>query len=154
MTYDYYGSSSDIAGPVGPIDWIETVIKYAIKEGVPREKLFLGIATYSYDWTEREIAPDKIDFFNWTGNLGDSEKERGVALFNGGINVIKAGYNLEISYNDNWEEAVGRYTYGSSPQIVVFPTQRSFDARKELAASYGLKGVAYWRIGDEGELKF
>lgn len=58
MSYDYYGQSSDIAGPVAPM--------YGFKEGkyffdvtttyddylqyIPRSKLVMGIPTYGWEW--------------------------------------------------------------------------------------------------------
>ncbi|RMD76739.1 hypothetical protein D6810_03095 [Candidatus Dojkabacteria bacterium] len=152
MTYELFGGNT-IIGPIGPISWLELNIQYAIYIGVPREKIVLGVHTYSYDWTERDIV-DKIDFKNF---FHDPEKTKnlpiGVALFNTDIMKIKKNYKFTEIFNEEWGESIGRYTFRGVNRVVVFPTERSFEMRKELAAEYGIKGIAYWKIGDESGMK-
>ncbi|MDQ7020790.1 MAG: glycosyl hydrolase family 18 protein [Candidatus Dojkabacteria bacterium] len=53
MAYEYTGRSAEAYGPISPIDWIEDIIRYSLLSGVPREKLVIGVNTYSYNYTER-----------------------------------------------------------------------------------------------------
>ncbi|MFS8131430.1 MAG: glycosyl hydrolase family 18 protein [Candidatus Dojkabacteria bacterium] len=153
MTYDFFGRSSSQAGPVAPLKWMEYVLKYAIKDGVPRDKILLGIPTYSYDWTERPLAPDDIDVINWYGNLTPNTLENGVAYFNKQVNQVRSNYTLTEKFNSVWGEVVGTYNYKGENRIIVFPNEDSLKLRKQLAADYGIKGITYWRIGGEDGLK-
>ncbi|MEP7103108.1 MAG: glycosyl hydrolase family 18 protein [Candidatus Dojkabacteria bacterium] len=154
MTYDFNGRGSNTAGPVAPLKWMESTIKYAISLGIPRNKILLGIPTYSYDWGERPLEPDDVDIINWYGNLiTDTPLEAGVAYFNKQINQVRNGYTLTETFNNAWGEVVGTYNYKGENRIIVFPNEESWKLRKQLAADYGLKGIAYWRIGDEDGLK-
>lgn len=153
MTYDFYGAGSVKAGPIAPLEWMEFVIKYAIYTGVPREKIVLGVHTYAYDWTERDIATNiVVDNEFKVGLFGNSDPAD--AYFYKDVEKVKNQYNLTENFNDKWGEAIGEYTFENQKRIVVYPTQKSFELRKELAAEYGLKGVAYWRVGDSGSLKY
>lgn len=153
MTYDFYGRSSEKAGPVAPLEWMEYTIKYAIHVGIPREKIILGVPTYSYDWGDRELAPTDVDIINWYGNLTANPLEEGVAYFNSQVNLVRSRYTLIETFNDKWGDAIGTYDYKGQKRTIVFPTEKSFELRKQLAADYGLKGIAYWRLGDEDGLK-
>lgn len=153
MTYDYYGRNSIKAGPVAPLEWMERVIQYAIFSGVPREKIVLGIPTYLYDWSDREIAT-QINLSGDEIGLGSLlGLEPGEAYYGSGLQKVVNNYNFQSTFNSDWGEAIGRYEYQGKSRIVVFPTNESILLRKELAAEYGVKGIAYWRLGDEGELK-
>lgn len=154
MTYEFSGPRSSKIGPVQPLEWQEQVIKYSISQGVPREKLVLGIATYSYDWSEREFL-QKIDLISRppASQIDQIELELGASLNNSDVEKIKSRYAFTEEFNQIWGEAILRYKFNNQNRIVVFPNDESIRVRKELAAEYGIKGVAFWRLGDNGSLK-
>lgn len=55
MTYDehYPGGSP---GPIASIGWVNNVVKYATTV-IPKEKIYLGLAAYGYDWWGNETIP-------------------------------------------------------------------------------------------------
>ncbi|KKP69745.1 hypothetical protein A2X44_04705 [candidate division CPR3 bacterium GWF2_35_18] len=154
MTYDYTNRTSIYYGPVSPIAWVEDVIRYAIYVGVPREKLVIGIPTYAFDFTERPALP-KIEYYPVLYmRTGENLKEAS-AYYYDEIKKVTAAYDFEVEFNDYWGEAIGKYTNDNDENhIVVFQNQESIDLRKKLAADYGIKGVTYWRIGDEVDLRY
>ncbi len=154
MTYDFFGRTSTEVGPIAPIDWMERVVQYAIKVGVPRNKIVLGVPTYAYDWSDRPVS-SSIDLINWYGNLANIQGlEPGDAYYYSAVEKVIKDYSMQYEFNEDWGEAVGRYTFEGKLRIVVFPTQKSIDLRKDLAQKYGIKGVAIWRLGDEGSLRY
>lgn len=154
MTYDFFGRTTTEAGPIGPLEWLERVLQYTIQEGVPRSKIVLGVHTYAYDWSDRPVAPS-VDLVNWYGNLANIQGlEPGDAYYYSALEKVMKDYELKYEFNTIWGEAVGRYIFEGKQRIVVFPTQQSIDMRKKLAKEYGIKGIAIWRVGDEGSLKY
>ena len=154
MTYEYSGKSNQYYGPVGPITWLEDVLRYAILVGVPRDKIVIGVHTFSYDYSEREKMP-VLDYYPVLAHTFDDSKPSALAYYNTIIEKIMSERKVEVTFDNEWGEAIGRYkTDEGDNRILVFPNQKSLDLRKQLAADYGIRGVAYWRIGDEGELEY
>jgi len=53
MSYDQHWSTSPVAGSVAQVSWQEKIVKRVLEqEGVPREKLLLGIPFYTRLWKE------------------------------------------------------------------------------------------------------
>lgn len=129
MAYDYTSSSSTTPGPIGPINWIEEVLKYA-RIHIPKEKIVLGIHLYSYAWDNSKLSA----LTNTTVSN----------MFNKGV---KGTYKEEIAegyatYNCNGENKCEMY----------YQTKEGIKERRELAKRYEIKGVIYWRLGGELDL--
>lgn len=148
MTYEYTGRNSNYYGPNGPLRWIEFVIQYAIFAGVPREKLMIGIGTYSYDYPTQEALPS-INFYPTLKVASDKVKEPAKAYYNTDLRAIKSQNQFTEEYNEEWGEMVMKYNANGIGRTIVYPNERSISDRKQLAADYGIKGVVYWRLGDE-----
>jgi len=154
MVYDFYGKGSAKVGPHSPLDLEEAVIQYVIFVGVPRNKITVAIPTYAYDWPEMPLADDNIDLINidpFTINPNGSGTPD--ALSYRAVESVTDKYNMTSSFNQAWGLAVGRYTFNGKNRIVIYENDQSIALRKQLAADYGIKGIAYWRIGDEADLK-
>lgn len=148
MTYDFFGRDTKI-GPLAPMEWMKRVTQYMISIGIPRNKIVLGINTYGYDWVNKEVAVE-IDYKDPIYNyINTTPTESAAALYNISVNKIKRNYSYTEFFNDEWGEMLLYYTYQDEGRTVVYPTEKSYNLRKQLAAEYGIKGVAYWRFGDE-----
>jgi spore germination protein YaaH len=125
MTYDHSWSGSE-AGPVAPLDWVSSVIDYAV-ERVPADKLMLGVPTYGYDWV---------------GTRGEV------------VSAVEAVELAdEVGAEPVWDEASGSWTFGyerdGEQHTVWYEDARSLSAAQDLAAEAGLRGVAIWQLGGE-----
>lgn len=155
MTYEYSGRTNRYYGPNAPISWMEDVVRYAIYAGVPREKIVLGVPTYSYDYLSTRKMPKIL----YHPILKLQFVENGaVAYYNKTIDELKTQYEIKSDkFNEEWGEAVLQYKFikgdRNENRTVVYPNDKSIQLRKQLAADYGIKGVFYWRLGDEGSLK-
>lgn len=154
MAYDYIGTGSRYAGPIAPLEWVEYVLKYAIFLGVPREKIVLGIHNYSYVWTERELLP-AIDFLNTDSFYTYSYDFGNNALSYNyeDVEYTLSNYSVNVSFNEFWGEKIARFTKDGIPRIMVYLGNDEIALRKKLAADYGVKGVSYWRLGENGNLQ-
>lgn len=125
MTYDHSWSGS-AAGPVAPLDWVSSVIDYAV-ERVPADKLMLGLPTYGYDWVGT----------------------RGVAIHTADTVALAD----EVGAEPVWDETAASWTFGyerdGEQHTVWYEDARSLRAAQELARDAGLRGVAIWQLGGE-----
>jgi spore germination protein YaaH len=151
--YAYTTNYSNAVSPVGPIDWQKDVIRYAIKEGIPRDKIVLGTNTYALDWSDRALQRELL-YYTAAGLPDvDQSQEAGVAYYHNGIDRLYSNYSVEEEFLDNWGEMLGTYNFNGQIRRVVFPNSKSIELRKQLASEYGINGISFWRLGDEGSLK-
>ncbi len=176
MAYDYTFSNSQRPGPIAPYDWQRQVLEYAIQL-VPREKIVLGQHTYSYEWWSN--IPNASSTANQTGERQRSLIFKGYLeqeSFLSGADpspTQKArsyGYNTVLSILDQTKsrpdsssyehqyEQIYEYTWfnrntnENEERTLVYISPEGVRKRCELAASYGIKGMYYWSLGDEGDL--
>lgn len=127
MTYEWgYTFGPPLA--VAPINNVRKVVEYALTR-ISREKLFMGIPTYGYNWTlpyER-------------GNPGAPSLSPVEA-----VNLARQ-YGAEIQYDAQAQSPWFRYT-DESGQLheVWFEDARSIQAKLGLANELGLRGIGYW----------
>ncbi|MFC0523051.1 glycosyl hydrolase family 18 protein [Pontibacillus salicampi] len=128
MTYDWHWPGGD-AGPIAPIKEVKKTLDYAVTV-LPKEKIFLGLAMYAYDWT---ITPDGEK------GVAYSQKE----AMNKAVHRAK-----EVHYD--YESAAPWYRYKDSNGIVHevwFEDARSILPKYRLVKQYELAGLGGWKIG-------
>lgn len=126
MAYDehYPGGTP---GAVASISWVTNVVKYA-SSVIPKEKIYLGVAAYGYDW--------------W----GTSTKAYSI---NGCLNLA-ANNNAAVQWDDTAKSPYFKYTdAGGAAHTVWFENAQSVGYKLDLVNSYGLGGIAIWRLGLE-----
>ncbi len=129
MTYDRHQRSSP-PGPVAPITWVEQNIQGALKM-IPKDKLFIGIATYGYDWPANKGAEVK--------DLGTKE-----------IMALVDKHKAKIQWDNTEQEPFFSYTDDTGMSHTVwFESAQAASKRIALAEKYGIGGVAIWRLGFE-----
>jgi spore germination protein YaaH len=148
MAYDEHSMSSPNPGPVASLPFVEQSIQYALSEGVPPEKILLGIPFYGRIWKEDgsilgldvslEIAEDLINT-----------------------------YNGEIYYHPEWQTPVATITISPEDELTVLEKWKvpltpgnytlwyenldSLKAKLQLVQKYNLKGTGNWSLGQETE---
>ena len=131
MAYDYTLQSAEIPGPIAPIDWVEDVLDYAT-ERIPKEKIWLGVHLYGYQWSS-----DRTIAFTYTTALS----------------AIVNDPDIEYIYKEDISEAYSAFSCGSGYTCkAYFQTPEGIKARRELAESYNIAGISYWRLGGEDTL--
>lgn len=126
MTYDqHYPYSS--AGPVASIQWVEKVIQYA-KSVMPAHQIYLGIATYGYDWPPSGPAAYV------------SAKEAARAA---------ASRGAEIRWDEEAQVPYFQYWDTSGKRTVFFENGYSAAFKLDLVLRHRLGGIAIWRLGQE-----
>lgn len=126
MSYDNHGMWSK-AGPIAGIEWVEKNLAYALKS-IPKNKLYLGIAAYGYDWSTKGV--NSLEY----GALMDLAKQ----------------YNAEIKWDEQSKSP--HFAYRDADGVdhqVWFENQESLKYKLDLVNRYDIAGVAMWKLGEE-----
>ncbi len=129
MTYEWgftYGPPMAVA----PLNQVRRVINYAVT-AIPRNKIFMGIPNYGYDWT-----------------LPYRPGTAARALSNPSAVQLAYEVGANIQYDPVAQSPFFNYYDESGKQHVVwFEDARSILAKLELVNEYRLGGISYWTIG-------
>ena len=150
MAYDY---STTTAGPIGPLDWTEDAVKFAVTQ-MPASKVFVGIPGYGRDWITKVDGTCPAAF---TASIVVGGKA--ALAMRDAIN-LPATYGGAAKYNTTYAENsyVYKKTYidpansaisCTATRSVWYPDERSYAARAALVGKYRLGGVAVWTFGKE-----
>lgn len=161
MTYDYTFSKSAYPGPIAPLTWMRSVIEYAIEQ-VPEDKLVLGIHLYSYEWyleypskAEYEKSSQLSFTEDTNNNPQDNPGQARAYTYNTVKKAIGENKGEEMDYEgerifryQKTNDSTGKY----EDRVLVYLSPQGVQERIDLAKEYNLKGVAFWRLGNEAEL--
>jgi peptidoglycan-N-acetylglucosamine deacetylase len=130
MNYDQHWLTSP-PGPIAAQDWFEENLRQVL-EVVPAQKIVMGIANYSYDWTEtsKKEKPHAEEFSIQEALLHAYESESEVEF-------DAASLNPHYSYSDEQNH---------THQVWLLDAVTAYN---ELRASerLGVQGTALWRLG-------
>jgi len=127
MAYDYTLQSAKVAGPIAPLPWVEEILEYSTNI-IPKEKIWLGIHLYGYQWSE-----NKTVAFTYTTTRTILNNPNINNIF---MRDIGEGY---AEFGCDGEERCKAY----------YQDIQGVQMRRELAKEYEIAGVAYWRLGGE-----
>lgn len=136
MTYAQHGGPT-APGPIGGEPWIREMIDYALAQGVPVEKISLGVGTYSGYW--------------YPGH----NEERGSRVIGREIPFWRAVELLEESGASlTWLPDQGvSYTFWQNEGVfewLFLENRRSFAHKMEIFRAYpGFRGISVWVLGAE-----
>jgi spore germination protein YaaH len=132
MVYDYSYPYSGVSGPIAPISWVDSVLEYATDK-IPKEKIWLGVHLYSYEWISNG------DFSSYTY---------------GRVKEIVQDPDVNSTYDSSIAEGVAEYPCidDKTSCILYYQTPEGVQTRLELAKRYGIKGVAFWRLGGNDDI--
>jgi spore germination protein YaaH len=126
MAYDEHYSGGT-HGPVASLPWCEKIYAYATKTIDPG-KLVMGLPLYGRGWQ--------------TPSLAHSYKNR---------EILIELRNKDIQPSNDWKTG-GSYSFTETVTIDVhYETFQSLTAKLDLYGRRPIRGVAFWRIGQEPE---
>jgi spore germination protein YaaH len=135
MSYDQH-TRRTTPGPVAGADWVERIVQYLLAEGVPAQRLSLGIPSYSDYWFT-DYTEEKGGFSN-ARQIGYTEVQYllGKYAAKPAWNA-KAGCNYAVWDNDG----VFEYLYMEDAQ--------SLKPKLDILEKYKLRGISVWVLGRE-----
>ena len=153
MTYDY---STATPGPIGPITWAESAVKYAVSV-IPASKVFLGIAGYGRDWVTKVdgICPANV------ASVVSPKARAATFVMKDAINLA-ASYGVVPVYTPKYGESTFTYykiysgkassgaaTSCTATRTAWFQDAQGYALRANLVGKYRLGGLAAWTLGME-----
>ncbi len=129
MTYEW-GYTAGPPMAVSPLPNVRQVLDYAVTE-IPREKIYLGISNYGYDWP--------LPFVQGTTRARSISNQEAVEM--------ALQYGAEIQFDATAQAPWFNYTApDGTPHVVWFEDARSMSAKLLLIREYGLYGAGYWNL--------
>ena len=153
MTYDY---STATSGPIGPLNWIEESVSYAVSV-VPASKIFIGVAGYGRDWVTKVtgVCPSSVA-------SAVSPTARAATFIMKDAANLAAIYSAKTIFHTTFAEVTFSYqktytgqtssglaTSCTATRVAWFQDNRSYSARAKLVAKYRLGGITAWTLGME-----
>lgn len=149
MAYDYHHIGSFIAGPVAPAFGggstseydAEIAIKAALTMMQP-EKIILGIPLYGYEW-ETITSSSRSPTIPTTGLIISNQRAEEEMT-----DCSTCVFNFDAT--DAEMQVTDKNENGTYRQI-FYPTDKSTQAKVDLANKYKIGGIALWALGYEGK---
>ena len=170
MAYDQMGADivlnnknkDKLYRPVADINWVESIIKNTIEEGLPAKKIVLGVATYGYKFEISSTTPILT-------NTNTPDKYGSVLLNNlsqykysriGSMNYFYAdelaknlgiiptrnnGGELEFSYSTS-SDLSNTFSGIIKNYYVEYSDSKAIEQKIDLAKKYSLAGIAIFKI--------
>lgn len=133
MAYDEHWRTCPRSGSVASLPWVERAVQNTIGEGVPAEKLILGVPFYMRLWEEKPAGNKKVKVKAYTLTMpACEEKLRSLGISPRWDTKTGQGY---FSYRDKGK------TYK-----VWIENKKSLGLKAALVKKYGLTGIAGWRL--------
>ncbi|HVB10967.1 MAG TPA: glycosyl hydrolase family 18 protein [Bacillota bacterium] len=121
MTYDQHDDGS-CPGPIAQLSWVKERLGVAMQDGMPANKILLGIADYGYDWTGCGV--------------------KGTPTV--GLNAIPSLTGSGNPTRDGEGDPHFTYTTGGTQHVVWYEDQTSVVGKVKLAKADHLQGLALW----------
>ncbi|MFZ4064246.1 MAG: glycosyl hydrolase family 18 protein [Candidatus Nanopelagicaceae bacterium] len=153
MAYDYHKFDT-AAGPIGPINWFEPSLIYALKSVAPW-KIYIGTPNYGYNWVTKVTgvcptntpASEKISsnaaIIHQLKAQAILDKPGAVAIYNEKYGETNILYTAEFN-------GVNKSNTPTSCKVnhsAWYLDARGYNARAKLVEQYRLGGISEWEIG-------
>jgi spore germination protein YaaH len=152
MAYDF---SVSHPGPIAPIAWVNSVIRFAVTQ-VPPSRVQLGVPAYGRNWVITSRAGCPVDNMP-AATAPTARQAEALATDN------SATKYWDSTTQERWftyRKTYSGHTAGGNPascrvtRKVIFDDATAVLARTRLVSRYHLAGVALWALGYEGAGQF
>jgi len=140
MCYDYWWSGSSTAGPVAPLQGstynVTRSLTTWLQNGIPAERMVMGVPYYGYDWPVASEAPQS------------STQGRGQARTYSRVQEMLQSHDRRWStvFLNPWFP----YLVADWRQV-WYDDAESLEYKYELVKNLGIAGAGMWALGYDGE---
>ncbi|MCA1031387.1 LysM peptidoglycan-binding domain-containing protein [Bacillus timonensis] len=146
MAYDesYPGGPE---GPVASLPWVKRSIEYAIAQGVPSEKIVLGLPFFGRYWQEGKSTGGNGISANRVAQM--IERYESTIVYDEAAQSPKAIVKIKDSDEPFRFASV---SLGPGTYHIWYEDERSIAAKVNLVHEYHLKGTGSWSLGQENTM--
>lgn len=123
-------------GPIAGYDWVEQILEFIIEEGVPPNKISLGISTYSGYW----FADFNNELRGFSNSRSVKQKE---------IPFILAKHNARLKWDENAKCNYAVWSNDGVYEYLFVDDGDSVRYKLSLLNRYNLRGISVWVLGSE-----
>ncbi len=140
MAYDQH-TTLTTPGPIASIAWVDPLLRNLLHE-VPRNKLSLGIPSYSGYWTVGTAGPKTIpEQFQY--------RSRETQIGYKAVLKLLRKFEPEVIWSSEWQSYYTVFTHHEKNEYLFIEDAHSFRSKLTLARHYHLRGISVWRLGLE-----
>jgi spore germination protein YaaH len=135
MAYDQHTRRTP-PGPVAGADWVERIVQFLLNEGVPAEKISLGIPDYSVRW-----------FPDYTEERGGFSNGQQLGYKN--VDYLLQKNNAQLKWD---EKAACHYAIWENDGVYEYmyiEDGSSLRPKLKIMQKYKLRGISVWVLGKE-----
>lgn len=147
MAYDESWEGSE-PGPVASLPFVEKSIQYAINQGVPRNKIVLGVPFYGRFWKIGDNSLKGVGISHWQV-YELIKKFQGVVTMDSYSQTPK--WKFTIRPQDIPYPVIAYKTLTPGNYEVWFDNETSLKKKLELVQKYNIKGTGSWSLSQEEE---
>ncbi|WP_084786743.1 glycosyl hydrolase family 18 protein [Bacillus tuaregi] len=150
MAYDEsWESPESPIGPVSSISFFERSIKYALNQGVPKDKIVAGLPFYGRMW--------KTD-----GPTLENKKINGMGVSSSRIKSLTEEYNGTVKFDEKTQSPMVSFKIPKGQDYIInktkltqgeyviwYENEQSIKAKLLLPKKYGIKGTGSWALQHE-----
>jgi hypothetical protein len=145
-------------GPQAPGTWLEEIIEYA-GDKIPREKLYMAIPTYGYDWGLNCKAPVKAVYYNDVLRIKGGDHKRVQPTDIGKIldteKGAKSWRNLakfrDIHEDKIYEDPTLWYKSGGCQRVAFYMDRTAFAEKMALLQKSRIAGFSFWQLTKDND---
>lgn len=135
MTYaQHTGGSTD--GPVAGYTWMEECLRFVLAQGVPANKISLGIPSYS-------------DYWYPAYDSTSGSRMRGSDISYARVAELVRRFALKPTWDDREKAATASWSNAGVYEHLWIEDARAFAAKLALVRKYRLRGYSVWVLGTE-----
>jgi spore germination protein YaaH len=138
MTYAQHTGGST-PGPVAGYRWMEACLKFALSQGVPPNKISLGVASYSDHWYP--VYEEKAGARMRGGDIGYDR-----------VKDLLTASHAKVTWDQTDKANHATWSNAGVYEHLWIEDARSFTAKVGLARKYKLRGYSVWVLGTEDPL--
>ena len=147
MAYDEFGT---IKGPVARDSFVEKSIKYAINQGIPKQKIVLGIPLYGLISRDTDSETTQIEHWKILGDPTNPNYPSIIKTFNPKITYVESTPVAEFELKQDTSYKINsEYTLKAGKYKVWYDDENSIKKKLFLVQKYNLKGAASWSLAQE-----
>jgi spore germination protein YaaH len=135
MTYAQHTGGSTV-GPVAGYTWMEDCLRFVLAQGVPPEKISLGIPSYS-------------DYWYPSYDSTNGARMRGSDVSYARVRGIEARFGLTPRWDDREKAWNAAWSNAGVYEHLWIEDARAFRAKLALVRKYHLRGYSVWVLGTE-----